>query len=196
MCLSLLPVCEIKKIAFGQSAIRHHILQWALERNRKISDGYDFEKTRTPAKREKASSSSDLKDFSQSMIAVTDTSLPESTETADTVEDISNYSAQLVCAVIFRVPTFRNLSVKKHLAPAAKLLKIKTRGQGKYDLAVNVAIGLVQKGYVGTTNPDVNYKELEREQIVILKDLEEELHVENIKKQEALSSSPSENEGD
>ena len=119
---------------------------------------------------------------------MTDTSKPESTETADTVEDISNYSAQLVCAVIFRVPTFRNLSVKKHLAPAAKLLKIKTRGQGKYHLAVNVAIGLVQKGYVGTTNPDVNYKELEREQIVILKDLVEELRVENIKKQEALSS--------
>ena len=64
---------------------------------------------------------------------MTDTSKPESTETADTVEDISNYSAQLVCAVLFRVPTFRNLSVKKHLAPAAKLLKIKTRGQGKYD---------------------------------------------------------------
>ena len=38
----------------------------------------------------------------------------------------------------------------------------------------------MQKGYVGTTNPDVNYKELEREQIVILKDLEEELCVENI----------------
>ena len=124
---------------------------------------------------------------------MTDTSKPESTETADTVEDISNYSAQLVCAVIFRVPTFRNLSVKKHLASAAKLLKIKMRGQGKYDLAVNVAIGLAQKGYVGTTNPDVNYKELEREQIVILKDLVEELRVENIKKKEALSSSPSGN---
>ena len=51
----------------------------------------------------------------------------------------------------------------------------------------------MQKGYVGTTNPDVNYKELEREQIVILKDLVEELRVENIKKQEALSSSPSGN---
>ena len=36
----------------------------------------------------------------------------------------------------------------------------------------------MQKGYVGTTNPDVNYKELEREQIVILKDLVEELRVE------------------
>lgn len=51
----------------------------------------------------------------------------------------------------------------------------------------------MQKGYVGTTNPDVNYKELEREQIVILKDLVEELRVENIKKQEVLSSSPSGN---
>ena len=55
-----------------------------------------------------------------------DTSKPESTETADTVEDISNYSAQLVCAVIFRVLKFRNLSFKKHLAPAAKLRLIRS----------------------------------------------------------------------
>lgn len=67
---------------------------------------------------------------------MTDTSKPESTETADTVQDITNYSAQLACAVIFRVPTFQNSSVKKHLAPAAKLLKAKTRGQGKYDVAL------------------------------------------------------------
>ena len=30
-------------ILFILGAIRHHVLQWASERNRKISDGYDFE---------------------------------------------------------------------------------------------------------------------------------------------------------
>ena len=34
---------EIFFIWFILDAIRHHILQWASEKNRKISDGYDFE---------------------------------------------------------------------------------------------------------------------------------------------------------
>lgn len=77
--------------------------------------------------------------------------------------------------------------MKKHLAPAAKILQVKSRGQGKYDLA----IALVQKQFVEILFP-VNYRDLEREKIVILKDLREGLKTEEIKKHEVFrSSSPS-----
>lgn len=103
------------------------------------------------------------------------------------MKDISDYSAQLVCAVSFGVTAFRNLSVKKHLAPAAKILQVKSRGHGKYELANRVAIALVEKGFV-EIQPPVNYKDLEREKIVILKDLGELLKAEKVKKHEGLSS--------
>lgn len=126
--------------------------------------------------------------MSQSIIAVTDSSKPEQAEiAAECVKDISDYSAQLVCAVSFGVTAFRNLSVKKHLAPAAKILQVKSRGHGKYELANRVAIALVEKGFV-EIQPPVNYKGLEREKIVILKDLGELLKAEKVKKLSSPSS--------
>lgn len=106
------------------------------------------------------------------------------------MQNISDYSAQLVCAARYDVMAFRNLSVKKHLAPVAKVLKVKSRSQGKYVLANKVAIALVEKGFV-EIQPPVNYKDIEREKIVILTDLGEELKVEKVKKREVLSSSSS-----
>ena len=93
--------------------------------------------------------------------AVKDLSKPEQTEVAaESLQDISDDSAQLVCAVIFGVAAVRNLSKKKHLAPAAKILQVKSRGQGKYDLAKRLAIALVQKRFVEIQSP-VNYRDLE-----------------------------------
>ena len=103
------------------------------------------------------------------------------------MKDISDYSAQLVCAVSFGVTAFRNLSVKKHLAPAAKILHVKSRGHGKYELANRVAITFVEKAFV-EIQPPGNYKYLEREKIVILKDIGEVLQAEKVKKCEVLSS--------
>ena len=96
-----------------------------------------------------------------------------------------------MCAVIFGVAAFRNLSMEKHLTPAAKILQVKSRGQGKYDLAKTLAIALVQKQFIEIQSP-VNYRDLEREKIIILKDLREWLKTEEIKKHEVFrSSSPS-----
>ena len=102
--------------------------------------------------------------------------------------DISDDSAQLVCAVAFGVAAFRNLRMKKHLAPAAKILQVKSRGQGKYDLAKTLAIALVQKQFIEIQSP-VNFRDLEREKIIILKDLRERLKTEEIKKHEVFRSS-------
>jgi len=106
------------------------------------------------------------------------------------MQNISDYSTQLVCAARSDVMALRNLSVKKHLAPAAKILQVKSRSQGKYVLANKVAFALVEKGFV-EIQPPVNYKDIEREKIVILKDLGQELKVEKVEKSEALSSSSS-----
>lgn len=58
------------------------------------------------------------------LAAETDTEKPEETdensEPSENVDEMSDYSAQLLCAVVFHVPAFRNLSLKKHLTEAAK----------------------------------------------------------------------------
>lgn len=77
------------------------------------------------------------------------------------MEEISEYSALLMCAVIFGVAAFRNLSLKRHLTPGAKILQEKSRGHGKYQLAKKLAIALVQKGYV-QIQPPVIYKDIQR----------------------------------
>ena len=69
-----------------------------------------------------------------------------------------------MCAVIFCVAAFRNLSMKKHLAPAAKILLVKSRDNGKYEIAKRVAIALVEKHFVEIQSP-VNYKDLGREKL-------------------------------
>ena len=96
-----------------------------------------------------------------------------------------------MCAVIFGVAAFRNLSMKRHLTPAAKILQVKSRGQGKHDLAKTLAIAFVQKQFIEIQSP-VNYRDLGREKIIILKDLREWLKTEEIKKHEVFRSySPS-----
>ena len=62
---------------------------------------------------------------------------------------------------------------------------------GKFDLAKTLAIAFVQKQFIEIQSP-VNYRDLEREKIIILKDPREWLKTEEIKKHEVFrSSSPS-----
>ncbi|CAB4038831.1 Hypothetical predicted protein, partial [Paramuricea clavata] len=48
--------CSIERIGFGRECIRSHI-QWAHEKNRRLSDGYDYKAKFKPAKRARSSSS-------------------------------------------------------------------------------------------------------------------------------------------
>lgn len=105
------------------------------------------------------------------LAAETDTEKPKETENSENVDEISDYSAQLLCAVIFHVPAFRNLSLKKHLIEGAKLLEIKSRGCGKYELAKKIAISLVNEVFVRIQAP-INFRDLTREQIIIIKELQ------------------------
>lgn len=73
------------------------------------------------------------------LAAKTDTEKPQETdensEPSENVDEMSYYGAQLLCAVGFHVPAFRNLSHIKHLTEATKILQIKSQGCGKYELA-------------------------------------------------------------
>ncbi|XP_015777414.1 PREDICTED: uncharacterized protein LOC107355354 [Acropora digitifera] len=46
----LTGMCSVEEIGFGREAIRSHILQWSQEKNRRLSDGYDFDAEHTRAK--------------------------------------------------------------------------------------------------------------------------------------------------
>ena len=115
----------------------------------------------------------------------TDTEKPSPEDLGETcsvgVHDISllsDYSAQIICAVFFKVVTFRNLSVKKHLTPAAKELHIKHRGNGKYEMANKIASELVKKKMVRVTD-GASYKCLSRDEIVVEQELELQLAGQN-----------------
>ena len=55
------------------------------------------------------------------------------------IDKMSNVSARVVLLVSFNVNSFDYLSVKGNLEPVAKYLKVKTRGMGKYEMAVPIA---------------------------------------------------------
>ena len=124
----------------------------------------------------------------------TDTEKPGSENLGETcsttLDDMSDYSAQLVCATFFKVPTFRNLSLKKHLSPAAKALSIKHRGNGKYELAKKIAFEVVKREMV-SVNEGSNYRCLSRHEIVIQKDLELSNETDDVKSSDISSSGSS-----
>ena len=72
------------------------------------------------------------------------------------------------------MPVFRNLSLKNELLPAAKVLGIKSRALGKYDLATKLAKHFVKENYV-TVSADGNFKDLTRDDLTKQKDILKEL---------------------
>lgn len=94
-----------------------------------------------------------------------------SSEGINDISLLSDYSAQIICAVFSKVVTFRNLSVKKHLAPAAKVLNIKFRGNEKYELAKKIAAELVKK-YMVRVVGGAKYNCLSKDEIVIKQELD------------------------
>jgi hypothetical protein len=69
---------------------------------------------------------------------------------------MSTYSAQLIVAVAFKKVDFHSLSYED-MVKAAKVLGIKSRGIGKYDLAQKMAIQLVEQQYVQIARGGILY---------------------------------------
>ena len=55
------------------------------------------------------------------------------------IDKMSNVYTKVVLLVSFNVNSFDYLSVKGNLNPVAKYFKVKTRGIGKYEMAVPIA---------------------------------------------------------
>ena len=89
------------------------------------------------------------------------------------IDKMSNVSARVVLLVSFNVNSFDYLSVKGNLEPVAKYLKVKTRGMGKYEMAVPIAKELLRKGHVVPKHPTktLNYNCIKRDEIKIEKDI-------------------------
>lgn len=89
------------------------------------------------------------------------------------IDKMSNVSAKVVLLVSFNVNSFDYLSVKGNLNPVAKYLKVKTRGMGKYEMAVPIAKELLRKGYVVPKDPmqKLNYNRIRRDEIRSEKDI-------------------------
>lgn len=61
---------------------------------------------------------------------------------------LSKTSAKIVLFVAFKANCYDNLSVRKRLVPLAKHLSVKTRGLGKYDMAIPISEELIKQGCV------------------------------------------------
>ncbi|KAJ7380890.1 hypothetical protein OS493_004473 [Desmophyllum pertusum] len=108
----LLDMCSIPEIGFGYDAIRAHIIQWGQEKNRRITNGYDYEVQHKPAKRAKVSpqhiaTPTSCQDSSDSD---TDTDHDESPSTS--LEDMSLQSAKIAALVAFNATCLQDLGVK------------------------------------------------------------------------------------
>ncbi|KAL9972462.1 hypothetical protein ACROYT_G015576 [Oculina patagonica] len=175
------PMCSIPEIGFGRDAIKSHLLQWFHEKNRKIEDGYDYEATHKPAKRAKRSFSpkgsdtdSTLSPYSSSTGSLSSPTEDDEEDNSPTpssdIDDISAHSAEVVVLKAFDALSIHFLTVKKHFYPLGKVLKVKCRSIGKYQLVVPLAKALITKGHVDIEG-DVNYKKLEKSQVKVLTDI-------------------------
>ena len=98
-----------------------------------------------------------------------DTESVDSSELEETLRTSGTWHWKVVLLVSFNVNSLDYLSVKGNLNPVAKYLKVKTRGMGKYEMAVPIAKELLRKGYVVPKDPmqKLNYNCIRRDEIRI-----------------------------
>ena len=90
------------------------------------------------------------------------------------VEDISEKSAKIAILTAFKCNSLQDLSVKSDLIPIAKIAKqlgVKYRSKGKRELVIPIAKALFQKGYLESAADTVNYKQLIRGELKVLRSL-------------------------
>lgn len=77
-------------------------------------------------------------------------------------------SEKIVLLVALNANCYDNLSVKKSLVPQAKHLSVKTRGLGKYDMAIPIAKELIKQEYITPKENEkqLNYNGIKRNDIV------------------------------
>lgn len=87
--------------------------------------------------------------------------------------DMSSKSARAIILVIFRVQMLQYLTVRNHLLPLGKVLKVKCRSQGKYDMIISLAKALVSGNHVEILAEQLNYKNVLRKQVKVITNIDE-----------------------
>ena len=87
--------------------------------------------------------------------------------------DMSQKSARAIILAIFKVQMLQYLTVRNHLLPLGKSLKVKCRSQGKYDIIIPLAKALVQGNHVEVVAEQLNYKNILRKHVKINTNIDE-----------------------
>lgn len=86
------------------------------------------------------------------------------------LKDLSPRSAELIILKIFNAVSIHFLTIKHHMWPLGKILNVKCRSLGKYQLLVPLAKPLVDNGHVSVSGDPINFRNLERNQINVISD--------------------------
>jgi len=74
--------------------------------------------------------------------------------------------------VAFQASSLSDISLKKHLVPLAKELKIKHRSMSKYEIVIPLAKALFEQKYlIPRANEECNYLHLSRNSVELVKTL-------------------------
>lgn len=88
------------------------------------------------------------------------------------LKDITIYSSKIAVLVAFRASSLSDISLKKHLIPLAKELKIKHRSMSKYEIVIPLAKVLFEQKYlIPRENEECNYLHLSRKSVKLVKKL-------------------------
>ena len=82
-------------------------------------------------------------------------------------------SAKKIILTAFNVCDLQSLTMKKHLVPLSKVVNVKYRSNGKYQLLLPLAKKLVEAGHIKINVDDdkVNYRNLKRNDLEVSSDL-------------------------
>jgi len=102
-----------------------------------------------------------------------DTDTGEDVGSSNNVKDLTIYSAKIAVLVAFKASSMSDLSLKQHLIPLAKELKVKYRSRGKYEMLLPLAHTLFKNSYLVPAGDDItcNYLQLDRNHIKLVKKL-------------------------
>ena len=83
-------------------------------------------------------------------------------------------SARCIMLATFKVLSLQHLTVRNHLLPLGKVLKVKCRSQGKYEMIAPLAKALIDAHHVEIESEGpINYKNILRKQVKVVTPIDE-----------------------
>ena len=83
-------------------------------------------------------------------------------------------SARSIMLATFKVLSLQHLTVRNHLLPLGKVLKVECRSQGKYEMVIPLAKALIDAHHVEIQSEGlINFKNILRKQIKVITTIDE-----------------------